>query len=141
MVSRSFCGKEGLDSGAVSVRYDERVSTRMSVWFMCVCQVGWTWVGDCAGSLGSLWCGVFAGRRRVVLKVSMLVRSWRSDAYCPLFRSMASIASVFRMCSIVLDGASLVVVRIVLHLCVPVAHKGLSVLGVCSSSAVVYNFV
>ncbi len=54
----------------------------------------------------------------------MLVRSWRYEAYCPLFGSLASIVSVFRMCSIVLDGESLVIVRIVLHLCVLVAHKG-----------------
>jgi hypothetical protein len=75
--------------------------------------------------LGSLRYGVFAGRRSVVLRVSMLVRSWRSDAYFPLFGSLASnIASVFRMCSRVLEGESLVILRIVLHLCVPVAHKG-----------------
>jgi hypothetical protein len=37
---------------------------------------------------------------------------------------VASIGSVFRMCSRVLEGESLVIVRIVLHLCVPVAHKG-----------------
>ena len=54
---------------------------------------------DCVGSLDSLQCGVFAGRRSVVLRVSMIVRSWRSDAYCPLFGSLANIASVFRMCS------------------------------------------
>ena len=54
---------------------------------------------DCVGSVGSLRCGVFAGRRSVVLRVSMVVRSWKSDAYCPLFGSLASIASVFRMCS------------------------------------------
>ena len=76
------------------------------------------------GSLGSLRCGVFAGSRCVVLRVSMLVRSCRSEAYCSLFGSLASIASVFRMCSRLLDGESLVIVRIGLHLCVPVAHKG-----------------
>ena len=79
---------------------------------------------DCVGSLSSLRCGVFARSRSVVLRVSMLVRSWMSEAYCPVFGSMASIASVFRMCSRVLDRESLVIVRIVLHLCVPVAHKG-----------------
>ena len=42
-------------------------------------------VNDCVKSLGSLRCGVVAGRRSVVLRVSMLVRSWRSDAYCALF--------------------------------------------------------
>ncbi len=92
-----FCGGVGLDDGAVSVRCDVRVSTGMLVWFMYVCQVGWTRVDDCVGSLGSFRCGVFAGRRRVVLRVSMLVRSWRFDAYCPLFGSLASIASVLRM--------------------------------------------
>ena len=107
----------------MSVRYDVRVSLGMFVWFMYGCQVGWTRVDDYVGSLGSLRCGVFAGSRSVVLRMSMLVRSWRSEACCPLFGSLASIASVFRTCSIVLDGESLVIVRIVLHLCVPVAHK------------------
>ena len=119
-----LCGNEGLDGGVVSVRYDVRVSYGMSIWFMYVCQVGWTRVDDCVGSLGSLRCGVFAGRRNVLLRVSMLVRSWRSDAYCPLFMSLAKVASVFRMCSRVLVGESLVIVRIVLHLCVSVAHNG-----------------
>ena len=31
-----FCGNEGLDGGSVSVRYDVRVSSGMSVWFMYV---------------------------------------------------------------------------------------------------------
>ena len=93
-----FCGGMGLDDGAVSVRYDVRVSSWMLVWFIYVCQVGWTRVNDCVGSLGSLRCGVFAGRRSVVLRVSMVVRSWKSDAYCPLFGSLAIIALVFRMC-------------------------------------------
>ena len=83
----------------MSVRYDVRVSSGMSIWLMYVCQVGWTMVDDCVGSLGSLRCGVFAGRRGVVLRDSMLVRSWRFDAYCPLFGRLAIIASVFRMCS------------------------------------------
>ena len=91
---------------------------------MYVCQVGWTRVDDCVGSLDSLRCGVFAGSRSVVLRVSMLVRNWRSEAYCPLFGSLARIASVFRICSRVLVGQSLVIVRIVIHLCVPVAHRG-----------------
>ena len=108
----------------MSVRYDVRVSSGMSVWFMYVRPVGWTRVDDCVGSLGNLRCGVFSGSRSVVLRVSMRVRSWRSEAYCPLFGSLASIASVFRMCSRVFDGESLVIVRIVLHLCAPVAHKG-----------------
>jgi hypothetical protein len=81
---------------------------------MYLCQVGWTRVDDCVGSLGSLRCGVFAESRSVVLRASMLVRSW----------SLAIIASVFHMCIKVLDGEGLVIVRIVLHLCVPVAHKG-----------------
>jgi hypothetical protein len=38
-------------------------------------------VNDCVGSLGSLRCGVFAGSRSAILRVSMLVRSWRSEAY------------------------------------------------------------
>jgi hypothetical protein len=83
----------------VSVMYDDLESMGMFVWCMYVCHVGWTRVGDCVGSLGSLRFGVFAGRRSVVLRVSMLVRNWRSNAYCPLFGSLASIASVFRMCS------------------------------------------
>jgi hypothetical protein len=136
-----FCGNEGLVGGVVSVRYDVRVSSKMFVWLTYVCQVEWTRVDDCVGSLGSLRCGVFAVSRSVVLRVSMLVRSWRSEAYCPLFGSLTSIAYVFRICSRVLYGESLVIVRIVLYLCVPVAHKGLSVLGVCSSSVVVYNVV
>jgi hypothetical protein len=118
-----FCGNEGLAGGVVSVRYDVRVSSWMSVWLMYVCHVGWTRVDDCVRSLGSLRCGVFAGNRGVALRVSMLVRSWRSEARCPLFGSLASIASVFRMCTRVLDGESLVIVRIVLYLCVPVALK------------------
>jgi len=104
--------------------YDVRISSGMSALLMYVCHVGWTRVDDYVGSLGSLRCGVFSGSRSVVLRVSMLVRSLRSEAYCPLFGSLASIASVFRMCSRVLDGESLVIVRIVLHLCVPVIHKG-----------------
>ena len=93
-----FCDGEGLEGGAVSVWYDVCVSTGMFVWFIYVCHVGWTRVDECVGSLGSLRCGVFAARRSVVLRVSMLVRSWRSEAYCPLFVSLAIIASVFRMC-------------------------------------------
>ena len=42
-----FCGNEGLDGGDVSVKYDVRVSSRMPVRFMYVCQVGWTRVDDC----------------------------------------------------------------------------------------------
>ncbi len=94
-----FCGGKELDGGAVSVRYDDLGSTGMSVWCMYVCHVGWTRVDDCVASLGSLRCGVFAERRSVVLRESMLVRSWRSNEYCPLFGSLASIASVFRICS------------------------------------------
>ncbi len=85
-------------------------------------------MNDCVEYLGNLRCGLFAGSRIVVLRMSMLVRSWRSEAYYPLFGSLASIASMFRMCSRVLDGESLVIVRIVLHLCVPVAHKGVTCL-------------
>ena len=113
-----------LVDGAVSVRYDVCVSSRMFDWFMYVYRVGWTSVDGCVGSLGSLRCWVFALSRSVVLRVSMHVRSWRSEAYYPLFGSLASIASVFRMCSRVLAGESLVIVRTVLHLCVPVSHKG-----------------
>ena len=93
-----FCDVEVLVGGAVSAWYDACVSTGMSDWFIYVCLVGWTRVDDCVGSLVSLRCGVFAGRRNVVLRVSMLVRSWRFEAYCPLFGSVAIIASVFRMC-------------------------------------------
>ena len=79
-----FCSGEVLVGGAVSVWYVVCVSTGMSDWFIYVCQVGWTRVDDCVGSLGSLRCKVFAGRRSVVLlRMSMLVRSWRSEAYCP----------------------------------------------------------
>ena len=116
----------GLVGGAVSVRYDVRVSLCIFVWLMYVCQVGWTRVDDCVGSWGNLRCWVFAGSRSVVLRVSIgtHVRSYRSEAYCLLFGSLASIASVFRMCSRVLDGESLVIVRNSLHLFVQVAHKG-----------------
>ena len=41
-----------------------------------------------------------------------------------MFESLASIASLFRMCNRVSDGEALVVVSIVFHLYVPVAHKG-----------------
>ena len=99
-----FCVNEVLVGGAMSVRYDVRVSSGMSVWLMYVCQVGWTRVDDCVGSLGSLRCGVFAGSRSVVLRVYMLVGSWRSEAYCPLFGSLASIAPLFRMCSRAFNG-------------------------------------
>ena len=75
-----FCDIEVLVGGVVSVWYDACVSTGMADWFIYVCQVGWIRVDDCVGSLGSLRCGVFAGRRSVVLKVSMLVRSWRFEA-------------------------------------------------------------
>jgi len=91
---------------------------------MYVCHVGWTRGDDSVGSLGSLRCGVLAGSGSVVLRVSMLVRSWRSEACGPLFGSVARIASVFRICNRILVGESLVIVSIVLHLCVPVAHKG-----------------
>ena len=93
-----FCDVEVLVGGAVSVWYDACVSTGMFDWFIYVCQVGWTRVDDYVGSLGRLRCGMFAGRRSVILRVSMLVRSWRSEAYYPLFVSIAIIASVFRMC-------------------------------------------
>ena len=35
-----FCGNEGLDGGAMSVKYDVCISSGMSFWFMYVCQVG-----------------------------------------------------------------------------------------------------
>ena len=67
---------------------------------------------------------MFAGSSSVVLRVSMHVRSWRFEVYCPLFGSLASIAFVCLMCSWVLVVEGLVIVRILLHLCVPVAHGG-----------------
>ena len=85
--------------------------------------MGCTRVDDCVDPLGNLRCWVFAGSSNVVLRVSMHVRSWRSEGYCPLFGSLASIASVILMCSRVLDRESLLIVRSVRHLCVPVAHK------------------
>ena len=94
-----FCGAEGLVHGAVSVRYVGRVSSGMSIWFIYVLRAGCTRVVDCVEYVGNLRCWVFAGNRRVVLRVSMYVRSWRSEAYCSLFGSLASIASVFLMCS------------------------------------------
>ncbi len=54
-----FCN-EGLDGGAVSVRYDVRVSSGMSVSLMYVYHVGWARMDDCVGSLCSLRCGVVA---------------------------------------------------------------------------------
>ena len=54
----------------------------------------------------------------------MHVRSWRSESCGPVFGSLASIASVFRMCNRVSDGEVLMIVSIVFHLCVPVSHKG-----------------
>ena len=119
-----FCGGEGSVGGAVRVEYNDRASSGMSVWLMYVCHVWWTRVDDCVGSLGSLRCGVLAGSRSVVLRVSKLVRSWRSEACGPLFGSLASIASAFRMCNWILDGEILAIVSIVLCLRVPVAHKG-----------------
>ena len=71
-----FCGNEGLDGWAVSVRYDARASSGMFVGSIYVCQVGWTRVDDCVESLGSLRCWVFAGSRSVVLRVYMHVRNW-----------------------------------------------------------------
>ena len=56
--------------------------------------------------------------------IGFRVLNWRSEACCLLFGSLASIASVFLMCSRVLDGESLLIVRSLLHLCVPVAHRG-----------------
>jgi hypothetical protein len=76
------------------------------------------------GSLGCLWCGVLAGSRSVVLRVSMLVRSWRSEACGPMFGSLANITSVFRICNKILDVEILVIVSIVFHLRVLVAHRG-----------------
>ena len=67
-----FCGSEGLVGGAVSVEYDARVSSGMSVWVMCACHVGWTRVEDDVELLGSLRFGVFAGSSSVVLRVSIL---------------------------------------------------------------------
>ena len=90
-----FCNVEVLVGGVVSVWYDACVSTGMSGWFLYVCQVGWTRVDDCVESLGSLRCGVLAGRRGVVLRVSMLVRSWRSNAYCPLCGSLLVLPPCF----------------------------------------------
>ena len=119
-----FCGSESLVVVAVSAEYDVRASSRISVWLMYVCHVGWTRMDDCVRSLGSLQCGVLAGSKSVVLRVSMLVRSWRSEACGPLIGSLASIASVFRMCNCIFDGDNLMIVSIVLHLRVPVAHNG-----------------
>ena len=70
-----FCGGRELDGGVVSARYDGISSSGMSVWCMYVCHMGWTRVDDCVASLVSLRCGVFAGRRSVVLRISMLLRS------------------------------------------------------------------
>ena len=119
-----FCGSEGLVGGAVSVEYDARASLGMSVWVMYVCHVGWTRVEDGVEPLGNLQCGAFVGSRNVVLRVSKHVRNWRSKSWGPMFGSLASIASVFRMCNRVSDGEELVIVSIVLYLCVPFAHKG-----------------
>jgi hypothetical protein len=119
-----FCGSKGLVGGAVSVEYDARASFGMSVWVMCACYEGWTRLEDGVEPLGSLRCGVFTGSRSIVLRVSMHARNWRSESCGPMFESIASIASVFRMCNRVLDGEVLVVVSIVFHLCVPAAHKG-----------------
>ena len=108
----------------MSVEYDARASSGISVWVMYVCHVGWTRVDDYVESLGSFWCGVFAGSKSVVPRMSIHVRNWRSEACGPMFGSLASIASVFRMCNRVSDGEVLVIVIIVLRFCVPVAHKG-----------------
>jgi hypothetical protein len=83
----------------VSVRYVGRESSGMSVCFMYVFQVGCTREDDCVDSFGNFRCWVFAVSRSVVLRVSMHVRSWRSEEYIPLFGSRAMIASVFLMCS------------------------------------------
>ena len=91
------CDSEGLVCGVVSVEYDARASFGMSVWVMCACHVGWTRVEYSVKSLGSLQCGVFVGSSSVVLGVSMHVRSCRSESCGPVFGSLASIASVFRM--------------------------------------------
>ncbi len=119
-----FCSSKCLVDGAVGVEYDVRTNSGMSVWVMYMCHVGWTRVEDGVKPLGSLRCGVFAGSRSVVLRVSIHVRNWRSESCCPMFGSLANIASVFRMCNRVSDGEELVSVSIVLHLCVPVTHKG-----------------
>ena len=92
-----FCGSEGWVGGAVSVEYDARASSGMSVWVMFVCHVGWTRVGDDVKLLGSLRCGAFAGSRSVVLRVHIHVRNCRPESFGPIFESLASIASVFRM--------------------------------------------
>jgi len=57
----------------------------------------------------------------------MHVRSWRFESCGPVFGSLASIASVFCMCNRVSDREVLVIMSIVFHLCMPDAHKGLSV--------------
>jgi hypothetical protein len=99
VVNRYVLGSEGLVGGAVSVEYDALASSEMSAWVMYVCHVGWTRVDDCVESLGSLRCRAFAGSKSVVLRMSIHVRNWRSEACGLMFGSLASIASVFRMCN------------------------------------------
>jgi hypothetical protein len=77
--------------------------------------------------LDSLRRGVFTGCSNVVLRVSMHARSQRSDSCGPVFGSLVSIVSVFRMCNRVSYGELLVIMSIMFHLCVPAAHKGLIV--------------
>ena len=81
----------------MSVEYDVCACFGMFVWDMCACHVERTRVEDSVGSLCSLRCGVFARSNSVVLRLSMHVRSCRSESRGILCGSLASIASVFRM--------------------------------------------
>jgi hypothetical protein len=67
VVNRYFCDSEGLVCGAVSVEYDARVRSGMSVWVMCACHVVLTRVEDNVEPFGSLRYGVFAGSSSVFL--------------------------------------------------------------------------
>ena len=118
-----FSDSQGLVCGALSVEYVARASSRMFVWVMYACHERWERTDDIVEPLGSLRCGVFVGSSSVVLSESMHIRNWRSEPCGPMFGSLASIASVFRMCSRVSDGEVLVIVSIVSHLCVSAVHK------------------
>ncbi len=76
--------------------------------------------------MGSLRCGVFAGRSSVVLRVSRHVRSCTSMPLCFLLGSLASVASVCWMWSRVFGVVLLLIERMVFHLCIPISHRGAS---------------
>ncbi len=83
-----------LVGGAVRLAYDACMCSGMSLCRIYTCYAWWTIVEVSVRCVGSLRCGVSAGRSNVFLRVSRHVQSCASRPLCFLFGSLAIIASV-----------------------------------------------